>query len=74
MLNSPMQIMTMMQGAHNPMMMIQQIFGRSPQYNQIMQIVQSKNPQELEQYVRNLFKNQNINITQFASQFGLNIQ
>lgn len=73
MLNSPMQIMTMMQGAHNPMM-IQQIFGRSPQYNQIMQIVQSKNPQELEQYVRNLFKNQNINITQFASQFGLNIQ
>ncbi len=74
MLNNPMQIMGMLRNSNNPMGMIQQMFGANPQYGQVMQIVQGKNPQQLEQYVRNICKSQNINISQLANQFGLNIQ
>ncbi len=74
MLNNPMQLIGMLQNSQNPMMMIQQIFGSNPQYKQIMQVIQGKNPQQLEQYARNLAKNQGIDLNQLAGQFGLNIR
>lgn len=74
MLNNPMQIIGMLQNANNPMALIQQLFSGNPQYRQVMQIVQGKNPQQLEQYVRNICKNQNIDIAQLGNQFGLNIK
>ena len=52
---------------------MQQVFGNNPQFKQVMQIAQGKNPQELEQYVRNLAQGQNIDLKQLASQFGLKI-
>jgi DNA-binding FadR family transcriptional regulator len=73
MLNNPMQLIGMMQNSKNPMMMLQQLMGNHPQYRQIMQVIQGKNPQQLEQYTRNLAKNQGIDLNQLASQFGLKI-
>lgn len=74
MLNNPMQIMGMLQNAQNPMALMQQLLGNNPQFKQVMKIAQDKSPAELEQYVRNLAQGQNIDLTQLASQFGLNIK
>lgn len=73
MLNNPMQLIGMLQNSQNPMGMIQQMFGNNPQYRQVMQAIQGKNPQQLEQYARNLAKNQGIDLNQLAGQFGLKI-
>lgn len=73
MLNNPMQIIGMLQKAKNPMGMLQQMFGNHPQFAQVMQVIKDKNSQQLEQYARNLAKNQNFDLTQFANQFGLKI-
>lgn len=69
-----MQIMGMLQNAQNPMALMQQLLGNNPQFKQVMKIAQDKSPAELEQYVRNLAQGQNIDLTQLASQFGLNIK
>lgn len=73
MLNNPMQLMGMLQNAQNPMGMLQQLFGNNPQFKQVVQIAQGKTPQELEQYVRNLYQSQGQDINTIASQFGLKI-
>lgn len=73
MLNNPLQLMGMLQNAQNPMVIIQQVFGNNPQFKQVMQIAQGKSPQELEQYVRNLYQSQGQDINKMASQFGLKI-
>lgn len=72
-MNNPMQIMSMLQNSQNPMGIIQQIYASHPKYDQVMQIIKGKSPAELEQYARNFAKSQNIDITQLASQFGLQI-
>lgn len=74
MLNNPMQLIGMLQNSQNPMLMLQQMMGNHPQYKQIMQVIQGKNPQQLEQYTRNLAKNQGVDLNQLAGQFGLNIK
>lgn len=56
MLNNPMQLIGLLQNSQNPMMMIQQLMGNHPQYKQIMQVIQGKTPQQLEQYTRNLIQ------------------
>ena len=63
----------MLQNAQNPMALMQQVLGTNPQFKQVMQIAQGKSPQELEQYVRNLYQSQGKDINQTASQFGLKI-
>ena len=73
MFNNPMQIMMMLKNSNNPMGMIQQMFGNDPNYSQIINSVQGKSPQELEQYVRNLYQSQGRDIIQTASQFGLTL-
>lgn len=73
MLNNPLQLMGMLQNAQNPMGILQQLFGNNPQFKQVMQIAQGKTPQELEQYVRNLYQSQGQDINTIASQFGLKI-
>lgn len=72
-MNNPLQLIGMLQNANNPMALMQQILGSNPQFQQVMQIVNGKTPAQLEQYVRNLAKGQNININQLANQFGLRI-
>ena len=73
MMNNPLQLIGMLQNANNPMALMQQILGSNPQFQQVIQIVNGKTPAQLEQYVRNLAKGQNININQLANQFGLRI-
>ena len=72
-MNNPLQLIGMLQNANNPMALMQQILGSNPQFQQVIQIVNGKTPAQLEQYVRNLAKGQNININQLANQFGLRI-
>lgn len=73
MLNNPLQLIGLLQNSNNPMGVLQQLLGNNPQYRQVMQIAQGKSPQELEQYVRNLYQSQGQDINQVASQFGLKI-
>ena len=73
MLNNPLQLIGVLQNANNPMALMQQVLGTNPQFKQVMQIAQGKSPQELEQYVRNLYQSQGQDINQIASQFGLKI-
>lgn len=73
MLNNPLQLLGMLQNAQNPMGLLQQLYGNNPQFGQVMQIIRGKTPQQLEQYVRNLAKGQNINLNQLASQYGFNL-
>ena len=55
-----MQLIGMLQNAQNPMMMIQQMFGNNPQYRQVMQAIQGKalnnlnNTQEILQKIKGL--------------------
>ena len=71
MMNNPMQLFQMLRGSQNPMQMMMSMFGSNPQFNQIMQIVQGKSPQELEQYVRNAYQSNGQDINQVLKQFGL---
>lgn len=73
MLNNPLQLIGLLQNSNNPIGVLQQLLGNNPQYRQVMQMAQGKSPQELEQYVRNLYQSQGQDINQVASQFGLNI-
>ena len=73
MINNPLQLMMMLKNSNNPMGMIQQLFGQHPQYSQIMSAIQGKTPQQMEQYVRNLYQSQGQDINKIASQFGLKI-
>lgn len=73
MLNNPLQLIGMLRNAQNPMALMRQVLGSNPNFNQVMQLANGKNPQQLEQYVRNLYQSQGQNINQIASQFGLNI-
>ena len=70
-MNNPMQLLQMLRGAQNPMQMMMSMFGSNPQFNQIMQLVQGKSPQELEQYVRNAYKSNGQDINAVLKQFGL---
>lgn len=70
-MNNPMQLFQMLRGAQNPMQMMMSMFGSNPQFNQVMQIVQGKSPQELEQYVRNAYQSNGQDINQVLKQFGL---
>ena len=73
MMNNPLQLMMMLRNSNNPMAMVQQLFGQHPHYSQIMSAIQGKNPQQMEQYVRNLYQSQGQDINKIASQFGLKI-
>lgn len=67
------QIISQLQNAQNPMGMIQQIFGKNPQFQLVMNAMQGKTPQEFEQYVRNTAKTQGVDVNQLAKKLGLNI-
>ena len=73
--NNPMiKMFQMLQQSQNPMGMMQNMFGKNPQFQHVMKMVQGKSPKELEQYVRNVAKTQNFDLDKFFSQFGLTPQ
>lgn len=73
MMNNPLQLMATLSQTQNPIALMTQMFGNNPQFGQVMQIAQGKSPQELEQYVRNAYKTQGVDITTIAKQFGIPI-
>lgn len=76
MMNHPMmQMMAKLQQAKNPFAMAQQMAGGNQGLINALKQLQSKStPQEKEQFMRNLYKSRNQDMTQTANQFGLNIQ
>lgn len=75
MMNHPiMQIMTKLQQARNPFAMAQQMAGGNQGLvNALNQLKSKSTPQEKEQFIRNLYKSRNQDISKTANQFGLNI-
>ena len=69
--NNPLSMISMLSQSSNPMGLIAQMYGRNPNYQQVMQIVQGKSPQQLEQYVRNLCQTQGIDLQSLARQYNL---
>ena len=56
----------MLRNSNNPMAIVQQMFGSDPRFQQVIQLTKGKNPQQMEQFVRNLAKGQNIDLSQFG--------
>nr|DAE46879.1 MAG TPA: hypothetical protein [Caudoviricetes sp.] len=47
-----------LQGAPNPMALLQQKFGNDPAFKKAMDTVQGKSPQEIEQFAKNMLATQ----------------
>lgn len=73
MINNPMQLLSMLKCSKNPMAMIKQMANNNPQLQPLLQNIQGKTPQELEQYARNLAQSKGINLNQFLNQFGISV-
>lgn len=75
-MNNPMQMFQMFMSAQNPMMMMQQMLGGNPMFQQAMQMAQGKNATQMPSIAQNIAKQKNISLeqlSQMASQFGLKI-
>lgn len=73
-MNNPMQMFQMFMSAQNPMMMMQQMLGGNPMFQQAMQMAQGKSQNEMFGVAQNIAKQKNIDenqLKQMASQFGL---
>lgn len=71
MLNNIVSMLQQFSQMTNPMVTMMQMYGNNLQFNQVMQIIQNKSPQEIEQYVRNACKAQNIDIDNILKTFRL---
>lgn len=68
------QLISNLQKTQNPFGIMQQIFNKNPQFQRVMEMIQGKNPQEIEQLVRNTAQTQGIDLNQFAQQnLGINL-
>lgn len=67
-------LLPMLFNAQNPMQLLSQISGQYPELQKVLQIAQSKTPQEFEQYVKNVCATQNINIESLIKQYNLPIK
>lgn len=75
-LSNPIQLMGQLQNSGNPMGMMQQMFGNNPLFQRAMQMANGKNPEQLQQTVINLARQQGMNdqqLAQFLANFGLKI-
>lgn len=74
MFQNPMQILNLLQNNANPMAMMNQMFGSNPIYQQVMQMTQGKNPNQIQQIIKNVAHERGMNdqqLNQFINQFGL---
>lgn len=71
----PMEILQALQ-TNDPMMFLQQHYGDSPAFRKSMEMVQGKNPQQIQQVVMNLARQKGIDMNQLfqmANQLGLRL-
>lgn len=70
---NPLQMLSALQKAQNPMAFLSQLSNQNPQLKRVMEVVNGKSPQEIEQYVRNVAQTQGIDLKQLAQRMGLQL-
>lgn len=71
-MNSPiMQLVNVLKGGNNPQAMVQQMIGQNPQMKQVMDSVQGKTPQQMNEYMKTMAQQKGIDLGQLASQMGM---
>ena len=70
---NPLQMLGALQKAQNPMALLNQLAGQNPQLKRVMEVMEGKSPQELEQYVKNVAQTQGIDLNQLAKNMGLQL-
>ncbi len=66
-------LISRIQNAQNPMQMIFNIFQQNPNFKKVMDMVNGKSPQEIEELVRNTAKTQGLDINDVFKKLGLNM-
>ena len=57
----------LLSNSSNPEMMLEQMFGNNPKFQQFKNMVQGKSPEELNSFVSNMFNEQGINLNNLIS-------
>ena len=70
---NPLQMFNMLSKAQNPMAVLQQLSQNNPKLQRVMEIMNGKSPQELEQYVRNTAQTQGVDLNELAQKMGLQL-
>lgn len=65
--------MQMAQNGKNPMQMLQQIMGSNPQFNQVMRVINSKDPASMKSTAEKMFKERGVDMEQFAKSMGITL-
>ncbi len=73
MMNNPlMKIISMARnGSGNPMQMLQQFAGQNPQMQQIMNMVNGKDQNQMNEMIANTAKEKGVDLKQLANQIGM---
>ena len=66
---NPMQIFQMLQGAGNPVSMMQQMFSNNPMFQRAMQMLQGKDHNAQMEVLNNICKQKGINLQQLKQMF-----
>ena len=72
-MNPFMAAMQMAQNGKNPMQMLQQIMGSNPQFNQVMMVINSKDPASMKSTAEKMFKERGVDMEQFAKSMGITL-
>ena len=70
---NPAQMFNMLSKAQNPMAILQQLSQNNPKLQRVIEIMNGKSPQELEQYVRNTAQTQGVDLNELAQKMGLQL-
>lgn len=73
---NPIQLIKMIQGAQNPIQVMQNMMSMNPQFQRAMQMAQGKSPAELQQVCRNMCGQIGVNFDDMTAQMrqmGLNV-
>ena len=71
----PMELMQALQ-SNNPMMFLQQRYGNTPAFQKTLQMMDGKNPQQIQQVVLNLARQRGVDMNQLmqmANSLGLKL-
>lgn len=70
--NNPfMQMISMLKNGGNPQAMIQQMAKSNPQMKQIMDTVNGKSQQEMNEYIKNAAQQRGVDLSQLAQSIGM---
>lgn len=70
---NPLQMLGALQKTQNPMALLSQFAGQNPQLKKVMEVINGKSPQELEQYVKNVAQTQGVDLNNLAQRMGLQL-